>query len=298
MCLQMLEDRYYMRGEDRSWRFSATLILIISLTVIFALQQINIVYFRNLDFHRLFALRADGLRAGWLWQLITFQFLHVGPFHLIFNLLVIWFCGKAVEGRLGTANFLKIYFASGILGGILQSALMLVLPQYFGEGPVMGASAGACGLIAAFALIEPEATFLFMFIFPIKAKHMLIIMTAIAGFFTMVPSIQGVAHAAHLGGIAAGYAFMRFGLYNYSTSFQWHPFRNRARRRQLVKAASVKPGFWKGAKSQAPEEVEPEEFISREVDPILDKISAHGIQSLTPREKQVLEAARAKMDKR
>jgi hypothetical protein len=78
----------------------------------------------------------------------------------------------------------------------------------------------------------------------------------------------------------------------------WHPLRTRARRRQLVRAASVKPGFWKGAKGQHPEEVEPEEFISREVDPILDKISAHGIQSLTPREKQILEAARAKMDKR
>src|SRR4026209_2100340 len=138
MCLQMLEDRYYMRGDERSWRFSATLVLIISRTVIFALQQINIVYFRTFDFHRLFALRADGLRAGWLWQLVTFQFLHVGPLHLIFNLLVVWFCGKAVEGRLGTANFLKIYFASGILGGILQSALLLTLPQYFGEGPVMG----------------------------------------------------------------------------------------------------------------------------------------------------------------
>jgi membrane associated rhomboid family serine protease len=298
MCDEMLEDRYYMRDEERSSRFSATAILMIVLTVIFALQQINIVYFRSFDVHGLLALHADGLRQGWLWQLVTFQFLHVGVFHLIFNLLVIWFCGRAVEARLGTANFLKIYFASGVVGGLLQSILMLLLPQYFGTGPVLGASAGACGLIAAFALIEPEATFLFMFIFPMKARHMLIIMTAIAAFFTLVPSTQGVAHAAHLGGIAAGYAFMKWGLYNYSASFRWHPFRNRARRRQLVKAATVKPGFWRSSKAQPPEEVEPEEFISREVDPILDKISAHGMQSLTPREKQILEAARAKMDKR
>ena len=293
----MLEDRYYMRSEERSWRFSASAILMIVLIAAFALQQIDIVYLRNVDLFALCALSADGLRQGSLWQLVTFQFLHGGPFHLIFNLVVIWFCGRVVEGRLGTGNFLKIYFASGLGGGILQGVLGLAFPEFFG-GPVVGASAGACGLIAAFALIEPEATFLFMFMFPIKAKHILIIETAIAGFCTLVPSTRGIAHAAHLGGIAVGYAFMKWGLYNYSGSFRWHPFRDRARRRQLVKAASVKPGFWKGTKSQAPEEVEPEEFISREVDPILDKISAHGIQSLTPREKQILEAARAKMDKR
>lgn len=298
MCGEMLEDRYYMRDEERSSRFSATVILMIVLTVVFALEHISSVYFRGFDFLTLFALQVDGLRQGWLWQLVTFQFLHAGGLHLIFNLLVIWFCGRAVEARLGTANFLKIYFASGVVGGLLQSILMLLLPQYFGSGPVLGASAGACGLIAAFALIEPEATFLLMFIFPMKARHLLVLLTAIAAFFTLVPSSQGVAHAAHLGGIGAGYAFMKWGLYNYTASFRWHPFRNRARRRQLVKAATVKPGFWKGAKSQPPEEVEPEEFISREVDPILDKISAHGIQSLTPREKQILEAARAKMDKR
>ena len=63
---------------------------------------------------------------------------------------------------------------------------------------------------------------------------------------------------------------------------------------------TVKPAFWKTKGSAIPkaEQVEPEEFISREVDPILDKISAQGLQSLTPREKQILEAARSKMDKR
>jgi len=293
----MLEDRYYMRGEERSWRFSATVILMIVLGVVFAFQQVNVVYIRNENFHKLFSLNTEGLRQGWLWQLITFQFLHGGLFHLLFNLVIIWFCGRAIESRLGTANFLKVYFASGILGGILQGLLAMAFPEYFGKS-VVGASAGAFGLIAAFALLEPEATFLFMFVFPIKAKHLLIIETAVAAFLTAVPSIQGVAHAAHLGGIVAGYSFMKWGLYDYTGSFRWHPFRNRARRRELVKAATLKPAFWKTSKGQPVEEVEPEEFISREVDPILDKISAQGIQSLTPREKQILEAARAKMDKR
>jgi membrane associated rhomboid family serine protease len=291
----MLEDRYYMRDEQRSSRFSTTVILMIVLTVIFALQQINAVYFRSFNSNEVFALSKEGLQRGWIWQLITFQFLHAHLFHLGFNLLALWFFGRPVEARLGTPAFLKIYFAGGIAGGLLQTALSWAFPGYFGW--VLGASAGVCALIAAFALMEPEAI-IFLIVFPLKAKYLLALEAGIAMFFTLVPSRSGVAHAAHLGGIAAGIAFMKWGLYNYGASFRWHPFRNRARRRQLVKAATVKPGFWKGAKAQLPDEVEPEEFISREVDPILDKISQHGIQSLTPREKQILEAARAKMDKR
>src|SRR5215211_4594913 len=259
----MLEDRYYMRNEDRSSRFSATVILMIALAVVFAFQLINSVYIRSDNFDKLFRLSTDGLRQGWFWQLLTFQFLHGGLFHLLFNLVIIWYCGRVIEARLGTANFLKIYLASGVLGGIFQGLLAMAFPAYFGQS-VVGASAGACGLIAAFALLEPEATFLFMFMFPIKARHLLIIETAIAGFLTVVPAIKGVAHAAHLGGIVAGYSFMKWGLYNYTASFRWHPFRNRARRRQLVKAATLKPGFWKGAKGPQPEEIEPGEFISRE----------------------------------
>ena len=296
----MLEDRYYMRGEDRSSRFSATAILMVTLVIAFALQQISKVYVDSFEWREIFALTNHGLKSGWLWQLITFQFLHVGPFHLIFNLLTIWVCGRPIEARLGKANFLKIYFASGIIGGLFQASLQLAFPAFFGTS-VMGASAGACGLLAAFALIDPEAQFLVMFVLPIKARYLLVIETCVALFFTLVPSLDSqLAHAAHLGGIGAAYAFMKLGLYDYSPSFNWHPLRNRARRRQLVKAATIKPGFWRTKGSAIPkaEQIEPEEFISREVDPILDKISAQGIQSLTPREKQILEAARSKMDKR
>ena len=294
----MLEDRYYMRSEERSSRFSASAILMIVLTVVFALQQIDYVYART-GFDRVFALSVDGLRRGFVWQLFTFQFLHAGLFHLAFNLLALWFFGRPVEARLGTGNFLKVYFAGGVLGGILQTALGWIFPDYFGLAPVVGASAGICALIAAFALMEPEAMIILL-VFPMKAKYLLWIETGIALFFTLVPVRSGVAHAAHLGGIIAGYAFIRWSLYDFSLSFNWHPLRNRARRRQLVKAATVKPAFWKskGSTVPQPERVEPEEFISREVDPILDKISAHGLQSLTPREKQILEAARTKMDKR
>ena len=297
MCGEMLEDRYYMRSDERSSRYSASVILMIVLTAAFAFQQIDRVYLRNFNSSEVFSLSVEGLRRGWLWQLLTFQFMHGGIFHLIFNLITLWFFGRPVEARLGTSNFLKVYFAGGVFGGIVHVSLAWIFPNHFGER-VMGASAGVCSLIAVFALLEPEAMILLIF-FPLKAKYLLAIETGIAAFFTIVPADTGVAHAAHLGGIAVGVAFIKWGL-DASWRFSWRPFRNRTRRRELVKAATIKPGFWRTRNSDIPaaEQVEPEEFISREVDPILDKISAHGIQSLTPREKQILEAARAKMEKR
>ena len=67
---------------------------------------------------------------------------------------------------------------------------------------------------------------------------------------------------------------------------------------ELIKVHFGKTGPWNRPKHPAAEDIPPEEFITREVDPILDKISAHGIQSLTPHERKILEEARAKMGKR
>jgi hypothetical protein len=78
----------------------------------------------------------------------------------------------------------------------------------------------------------------------------------------------------------------------------WRPFRPRPRRRELINAGPRRPQAWQRPNNPANEDLAPGEFISQEVDPILDKISAHGIQSLTERERQILQAARAKMSKK
>jgi len=101
-----------------------------------------------------------------------------------------------------------------------------------------------------------------------------------------------MAHAAHLGGILAGFAYLRWGSLAEKLFVRR---RVRPRPRELMKVHLPKSGGWHKSES---EDVPPGEFISREVDPILDKISAHGIQSLTPRERKILEAARAKMERR
>lgn len=280
-----------MRDEPRPWRWSVSVVLMAVLVVAFILQQIP-----HVDFilERL-ALSAEGLRAGCLWQLFTFQFLHAGVWHLVGNGLGIWFFGRFIEQRLGAANFLKLYFAAGLAGGIFQALLGLIAPDRFG-GPVIGASAGVIGLFAAFAMLEPDAEILLWFILPVRARHFLIISIFVAMLFIVMPSSSTVAHAAHLGGLLVGVAFIRWEWF--AKSLRLRSRRASVRRPEFARTASASGSFWQRSSAPTePEAVEPEEFISREVDPILDKISAHGIQSLTDRERKILEAARKKMER-
>lgn len=246
-----------------------------------------------------FGLTPHTLGSGWLWQLVTFNFLHApfgqgGFFHILFNCWAIWVFGQAVEETIGPRRTLALFLATGIGGGALQSLGMLALPTHFGSGAV-GASAGVFGLIAAYAALFParQITMLLFFVLPvtITAKFLLIFSGLVAIFGILVPS-GNVAHGAHLGGLLTGLAFVQWGLRS-----EWKMPRFNFFRRPKVFVHTRQASGWT-AQKQAHPEVPSDEFISREVDPILDKISAHGIQSLTERERKILEAARAKMARR
>jgi membrane associated rhomboid family serine protease len=298
----MLDDRSYMQANPHRSYWSATVILMVSVVVCFALQEIARFYFRFDVFHYL-ALSTSGLRDGFVWQFLTFQFLHGGLWHLAGNLMGLFFFGRTVETRLGSKQFLCIYFLSGIGGGILQVLLQWLLPQLFGgvtlthpqAAYIIGASAGVLGIITAFAQMEPEAPVLLNFFIPLRAKHLLWISFGVALFYTLVPVASGTADAAHLGGILTALGYMRWDMRRPIVA--WNPLQGRRRKRQLVQAAAQMTR-WRASREQPSAELPSEEFISKEVDPILDKISAHGIHSLTPRERQILEAARSRMAKR
>ena len=302
----MLEDRDYMRDQSGRIRWSMTTIIAVTLLVVFALQCINQAYLHTNAEYWL-ALTPGCLRHGWLWQLITFQFLHANLWHLAGNLLVFWWVGRFVEHVLGTKRFLVALFGCGAVGGLLQAVLMLLAPDRFGS-IVVGASAGVSGLFAIFALLERNSTVRLWFVLPIRAITLLWVLGIISFFFTIVPTQgQSVAHAAHLGGLLAGVAWMKLGWHRDYVRLPWEgllarwqgwrPFGTRKRPRELVKTASVKGSKWP-VRSDPDADLPSGEFISREVDPILDKISQHGIQSLTDRERRILELARNKMAKK
>jgi len=291
-----LSDRYYMRDEDRSpFRLPIFAVLMIAITAAFAFQEINKVYLRW-PVVEYAALSTGGLAKGYIWQLLTFQFLHGGLWHLIFNLLCIYFFGRFCEGRFGWRRMLSLYFLAGIFGGLLQAAMAWWFPSYFGHR-VVGASAGVCGLLAAFCVCAPDEEILVCFVIPLKARVLLIIATGIALFFTMVPSDPFIAHTAHLGGLLFGAGFVRFGWHD--RQFSWRLPRWRLRRSEpLVKVRFPKASGSERDDARAPVPPVRGDFISREVDPILEKISAHGIHSLTERERKILEAARERMERK
>ena len=289
----MLEDRSYMRDTPFRMRHSATVILLIALAAAFILQLL-VGQFSHFRVLRYLALSLDGLRQGYFWQLLTFQFLHGGWLHLILNCWVIYVFGRELEETLGVARFLVLYFGSGFFGGIVQMLAGLAVP-HFAEG-VLGASAGAFGLVAAFATLYPERplTLLLFFILPISLRaKFLLLFSVIISIVGILVHTDDIAHAAHLGGLAAGVFFIR-----YAAQWEWKwPSRqrtpvSRAKVRILPPVKSGRTGF-AGPKTDLPSD----EFLAQEVDPILDKISAQGIQSLTERERHVLQAARERMRK-
>jgi membrane associated rhomboid family serine protease len=302
-----LADRHYMREGRRHGPLSATVILMIVLGAVFALQCINDVYLKA-PVERWLVLTSECFTRGYVWQLLTFQFLHGSPWHIICNLLGLWFFARFVENVLGKRRFLVAYLGCGLIGGVLQGLLMVLFPLHFGLG-VYGASAGVSGMFALFVCLLPDSEIRWNFLIPIRADVLLWISGGISLFFTLVPSGRGgnVAHAAHLGGLLAGVAWVRLGWHRdfvqlpweawFERWRRWKPLQSRERKRELVRAASVRGRPWREASPETPADLPPEEFISKEVDPILDKISAHGIQSLTERERKILEAARKKMAK-
>ncbi len=296
----MLEDRDYMRAQPfkRPGPMSLTTILMIVNGVVFLAQSIAGYYFRGAHIDRYFALSIDGLQSGCFWQPITFQFMHAGLFHLLANLITIYFFGRAVEESLGKVAFLKVYFGGGVLGGLLQLLAAFLWPGHFGASAVVGASAGAFGLVAAFATLYPERplTLLIFFVIPVSMRSkFLVIFSVLLAVFGIVVPMDNIAHVAHLGGILVGVVMVRWGAQAGWPEVLRRRVQSVARPRELAEVRFGKPA-WRAPRPLV-EELPPAEFISKEVDPILDKISAHGIQSLTPQERRILEAASSKIGK-
>ena len=297
----MIDDRDYMRQpSSHEWagrRLSLTVLLVMLNVVFFVIEWIAASNPHNgLFIQNYLALSLDGLKHGFVWQLLTFQFLHAGIWHLLFNCLAIFFFGRAVETLLGRGRFLTLYLASGVLGGVVQMLFALALPQYF-DAPVVGASAGAAGLVAAFAVLNWEERFtLLLYFIPVTMRGRTLFWASLA--FAMIGILtpgSHIANAAHLGGILTGFFYVR--LLVQGRLPQWESPLRRSPPREL--AARLKENNpWRAQALPPAEDLPADEFLQKEVDPILDKISAHGIQSLTARERATLEKARAKMTKR
>ncbi len=285
-----------MRDQSPSRNWSITVAILV----------LNIVVF-FLDFsdgrrsHAAFleygALSLEGLKRGFVWQFFTFQFLHGGLSHLIFNSIALYFVGRPLEEVLGKRSFLRLYLLSGFAGGAVQIALALFSPIF--QAPMVGASAGICGLFAAFALLSPDSVIYIMFVIPLRARYFLPLTIGLSILLLITDKGSNIAHGAHLGGTLFGVAYLKW--LHSSGLFEgwWERLFASRRNRPIVKIRFPKASSWEEDENgKRRDDLPSGDFISREVDPILEKISAHGIHSLTERERKILEAARSRMEKR
>jgi membrane associated rhomboid family serine protease len=287
----MIENRDYMRQPEyrdpmfSGFRWSWMVALILVNLLVFVVMEICKAYYVEgfVGIVQYGALSNEGLSHGYVWQFITFQFLHAGPMHFAGNMMALFFLGRMVEPMIGHRRFILLYLTCGIVGGVFQTLLGLVFPNVFGIS-VVGASAGVLGLLAALAALEPETEMLVFFILPVKIKYLAWISAVVAAFYILVPAERGIAHAAHLGGMFMGWFFIKKILQG-----DWSKLAGALR--PAEKSQPRRP------KLEPLDSKTDTDFLQNQVDAILDKISAHGIQSLTARERETLESARKKMTK-
>jgi membrane associated rhomboid family serine protease len=146
-----------------------------------------------------------------IWQLVTYLFLHGGVFHILFNMLTLWMFGVELERMWGSRFFAKYYFVAGVGAGLTQIMASLLpfgplASLYYAQ--TIGASGAIYGLLLAYAMYFPHRQIMFWGVFPIQVRYFVLIMGAIS-LLSAADGASGVAHMAHLGGIAFGYLYLK-----------------------------------------------------------------------------------------
>jgi membrane associated rhomboid family serine protease len=210
-------------------------------------------------------LGVEGVLKGWIWQFLTYGFLHGNFLHLILNMLGLFFLGPELERHMGARMFVTLFIFCIVLGGLGWFGL-----TYPFEGICVGASGGIFGIIGAFAGLFPhrQLTVLVFFVIPVTLPAWLL--GALLGLMQLAyllnPGGASIAYAAHLAGGLAGFLFVRF-MY-----------------RGGGQPVMAYPPPW----ARPPADPTP---TSAEIDAILDKIAREGIHRLTPKERAVLQKA-------
>jgi membrane associated rhomboid family serine protease len=205
------------------------------------------------------------------------MFLHAGFWHLGFNMLALFFFGSRLESRLGGKQFLWLYFISGIVGAVLSFAMTPRSPI-----PIVGASGAVFGVLLGFARYWPREKIYIWGVLPIEARALVIIATMASLYFGFSGGGGNIAHFGHLGGFLGGFLYLL-----------WWDRRSPAAKFRTKATAPVRPGSGSsGADLKRWQRIDRRDMHpvnKEELDRILDKISANGIDSLTVDERDFLE---------
>jgi membrane associated rhomboid family serine protease len=306
-----LHDRDYMKGTGKlrwseiMWPDAATAIVIVNVAV-FLLQRFGIGSDETFDPQTQTVttvpwgeLSISALLQGRVWTIFTHLFVHGSLMHLVGNCFMIFFTGKAVQSLIGSRHFLHIYFLAGLVGAATELLAGWLMQK---NVAIIGASGAAFGTLLALAVMLPQEmiTAMLYFVIPVRLRLWTLAMVLV-GISAICAVLQatglwdlGIANFDHLGGALAGWWFVRLLGYGGPPVTYEHIWEERQRREEKRAYAGVR----KRQRTMENEEPELEmppltkkQLIEQEIDPILDKIAAQGIESLSHEERRLLARA-------
>jgi membrane associated rhomboid family serine protease len=254
------------------------------------------------------ALALDPARfpSDW-WTVVTYMFVHAWLAHLAFNMFTLWMFGPRLEHEWGTRTFVRFYLWSGLGGAIAH----LIFAQHTS---VIGASGAISGVLVAYALRWPDEEVYLFGVIPMRSRWLVVALLAMNVIFALSPSSR-IDWTAHVGGMAFGWIFLKlYSAGGISRVRGWvssvpddsedmpravprnrSPMRDRAGGVDEVIARSNAIVLRESKPVQhVPKQESPKEYAAK-VNRVLDKISQHGIGSLTRDERRVLEEMSRKL---
>jgi membrane associated rhomboid family serine protease len=271
---------------------------LIAANVVVAFLAATIV--RPAQLEAMFAFRSGPIAATW-WTAFTYMFLHAGLLHLLMNMYSLWLFGPRLEQLWGARSFALFYLWCGV-GGAVFHAL------FAGLAPMVGASAAIFGVMLAYAMQWPRDEIYLFGVMPMRVSTLVIILAAV----NLLSGLQGgggVAYFAHLGGFAFAFLYLKK---------PQHVSIEQLRQRvspapdvadDMTPRASPKPPTRQRQRDEVDEVVARSKAVASrrparvatgkkqtgrdervdELDRVLDKISRHGLDSLTPGERKLLD---------
>ena len=210
---------------------------------VFVLQFFSSVVFHEAGVHfwlYWFGLAPSGLVSGFLWQPFTYLFLHGGFLHIFFNLLYLAMFGAALEHTWGSRRFYVYFFTCGIAAGLTDVIVRSLLVFWHFESPgllarpTIGASGAIYGVLLAVAVLMPHRQ---VWVFPlpitVSMRIFVIVMGALEFFSTIGATGDDVSHVCHLGGMLAGYIYIRRGSFLYNLRNYFSDWQRRRLRKKF-----------------------------------------------------------------
>jgi membrane associated rhomboid family serine protease len=300
-----IQDRDYYRDNSHgfleSWGRQGSIVWIIVIT--------SVVYFASVfgpgrEMKSFGQYTFEGVASGELWRLVTPLFLHAGLWHLVFNMFVLYSFGTRVEELYGSRETFVFYLVAGIFaqGIYLASQLLGLTPL---NTAAVGASGAVTAVLVLYALHFPHQRVLLFFVIPAPMWMVVILFIGLDLLVALGVRDPGVGYAAHLGGALFGFLY-------YKSHLRFTGFFTRSERatasvrvRPQLRMLPTEPEEDEDAEPVAaavenlprPKEASDEHFEAK-VDRVLEKVSQHGQDSLTPEEREILVKASEMYKKR